>query len=325
MPDTPRTAGLRGRKPAAFPPELQPVGAYLVAPLPAPVYPIDVTGGVPADELGMLGNGPDSTLTITTPNGPGQPVGDCWFAGVVHKKRVDAAMGKESTDVLPDSNATVGAYDVYDHDVDEGVEMAAAMLAWFRDGFPGPDGTLVIDKCEAFARIEPDDVDAAMVVFGAVLCGVNLTDDADQLFESGQPWTVADGQQPNPDDGHVVLRVRATADTDTYVSWGGYQDATKEWSAVCVEEAWAPVTTEMAMNAMLVIKALLADIRKIGGSSIPDPVAPPAPAPPPGPAPGPSPTPAPMSTVDRIEHDAEAVVHDAEQLAEDAVHAVESV
>ena len=88
MTDTaPRIHGLKGRQPAVFPPGLHVAEAFLVGAGPAaPTYPLDVTGGVPEADLGMYGNGPDPTLTITTANGPGQPVGDCFFAAVVNKK-----------------------------------------------------------------------------------------------------------------------------------------------------------------------------------------------------------------------------------------------
>ena len=59
MPNTDRTPGLRGRRPAVFPEGLEMLGAYLTQPLPAPVLPIDVSGGFTGWE--MLGNGPDPT------------------------------------------------------------------------------------------------------------------------------------------------------------------------------------------------------------------------------------------------------------------------
>src|ERR1700675_1261307 len=92
--DAPRVAGLRGRLPAEEHPEMPVADVFMVTPIPAPTLPIDVSGGVPASLLGMLANGPDSTLTITTANGPGGPVGDCYFAGTVHLLRVVAAVLK---------------------------------------------------------------------------------------------------------------------------------------------------------------------------------------------------------------------------------------
>jgi hypothetical protein len=75
-----RTPGLRGRlpkKPLAERFNIQYLSAYLTSPLPAPVYPIDVTAGI--TDWQMLGNGPDPTCT-KDPNG----VGDCTFAGRQH-------------------------------------------------------------------------------------------------------------------------------------------------------------------------------------------------------------------------------------------------
>ena len=305
MPDSPaRVPGLRGRLPAETVPPIEHVGVFLVQPLPAPTYPIDVSGNVPADLLGMLGNGPDPTLTITTPNGPGQPVGDCFFAGCVHKIKADAGQGHES-ESFPDSNETVDAYDVYDHDQDVGVQMSAAMLTWFKEGFKDSEGNIVIEPCEAFVRIALNQIDAAMAKFGAILCGVNLTPDVDQLFTDGLPWTVADGQIPDPREGHVLVRVKSDGTMHTYTTWGGYQEATVDWSAACCEEAWAPVTLELARNLNINAPALLAAIKAMGGQVR-------APAPPAPPSPGP------VAEVEAdIEHDAEVALEEVEKVAEE--------
>ena len=77
-----RVPGLRGRLPVKPPGErfaIEYLCAYLRGPLPAPSYPVDVTGGIGDQDWGMLGNGPDPTCT-TYPNG----VGDCAFAGSHH-------------------------------------------------------------------------------------------------------------------------------------------------------------------------------------------------------------------------------------------------
>jgi hypothetical protein len=321
-------------------------GAYMVTPLPAPTYPIDVSAGVPVATLGMLGNGPDPTLTITTPNGPGQPVGDCYFAGVVHKKRVDATAGNEATDLadLPDSNETVDAYDVYDNGQDQGVVMSDAMQTWFTSGFPGSSGSLVIDRCEAFLKIDPTEMYAAMDYWNTpILVGVNLPDAADQQFSEQQPWS----GPPDANDGHVVVLVGskgpAATDLDDYITWGAYQQATKQFSAPlasggCVEEAWLPVTSEMLRNARINIDQVLAGIRAAGGEAVPNPTpaptppapVPPAPTPPhpaptpapPGPTPGPAPVPS--GVIPEIEADAEKAVEEVEKLAEDAIHDIES-
>ena len=48
-----------------------------------------------------------------------------------------------------------------------------------------------------------------MAAFHGVYVGVNLTDDADQLFGQEQPWTTANGEQPDPNDGHCIVKVKA--------------------------------------------------------------------------------------------------------------------
>lgn len=326
-----RAPGLRGRKPAVVLPGIHTLDAWLTTPLPAPIYPIDVTGGVPESLLSMLGNGPDSALTITTPNGPGQPVGDCFFAGAVHKMRHDAAIGNESEATIPDSNETVDAYDVYDDNVDEGVVMANAMQTWFAEGFKDSAGNLVIPPCDAFVRLLTAEVDAAMSKFNTpVLGGFNLTDNCDQLFSEGQPFTLADNQ-PDLNEGHVMLKVKSedpslASTFDTYDCWGAYQLADKEWTEACAEEWWLPITKQMAADANMNLEALLAAIKALGGEVITNPN-PPTPTPvPPAPAPPqpspPKPSPAPAGLAQEIEHEAEHLVEEAEELAEEVVEAL---
>ena len=123
MPDI-RTPGLRGRLPVKPPAErfaIQYLSQYLRAPLPAPAYPIDVTGGI--TEWGMLGNGPDKTCT-THPQG----VGDCTFAGRQHNKMAKAVAGHE-TEKWETSNELVAEYLAYDHGKDAGANIANLLLA----------------------------------------------------------------------------------------------------------------------------------------------------------------------------------------------------
>jgi len=277
------------------------MAAYLVTPLPTPKYPIDVSGGA---TFAMDGNGPDPTLTV---NG-GNPCGDCGFAGMSHKRTADAACGHEASFVPDTSDEVVTEYLAFDNGQDQGVVVSAMMNAWFSSGFFG-------QKIAGYVPIRVSDIDAALGVFGAIICGVNLTDDADQLFSEGLPWTVANGEVPDPNEGHVIVKVRSTVDEDTYVTWGALQPATKEWSAACIEEAWGVVDSQMAANAQMNLTALLNDIRSIGGGQVqaPAPVSNGAP-----PAPGPV-----VAIEDAIEHEAETVIHDVEQFAEDEIAKIE--
>jgi hypothetical protein len=249
-----RTPGLRGRLPVKPPGErfkIQYLSSYLKAPLPAPAYPIDVSGGI--TDWQMLGNGPDPTLTVHG----GQPVGDCTFAGRQHLRMAKAAAGQE-TETWETTDALVTEYLAYDHGKDEGANIADLLLFWYKAG-----------KIKAFAPVDHTDpaaCDSTMTAFHGLYVGVNLTDDADSLFQNGQPWTVASGEKPDPNDGHCIVKVKADGQQlDTWVTWGALQESTQAWTAACLDEAWAVVATE-DQAAILNMPALLADINALGGT-----------------------------------------------------------
>jgi hypothetical protein len=253
MPDI-RSAGLRGRLPVKPPGarfNIQWLSSYLATPLPAPVYPVDVSAGI--TDWGMLGNGPDKTCT-THPDG----VGDCTFAGREHYRRAKAAAGHE-TEKWEDSNQLVAEYLRYDHGQDQGANIADLLLSWYRDH------TIL-----AFAPVDhtkPAAVDAAAQAFHGTYAGVNLTDDADSLFSQHEPWTVSGGQKPDPSDGHCIVKVGSDGDQlDTWVTWGALQHSTLAWTAACLDEAWVIITEEDAKAASLDIAALRRDIDALHGT-----------------------------------------------------------
>jgi hypothetical protein len=243
--------------PVKPPPERFPIqylSSYLREPLPAAVYPVDVSGGV--TDWQMLGNGPDPTCS-SHPDG----VGDCTFAGRQHYRMAKAAAGHES-EQWESANVLVAEYLKYDHGQDMGANIADLLLHWYRSG-----------KILAFAPVDhtrPDRVDAAMQAFHGAYVGVDLTSDADSLFEQHKPWTLSDGQRPDPREGHCIVKVAADSDTDTWITWGGAQKSTKPWTAACLEEAWVIITQEDVDNTSLDIAALRAAIDALhgtGGSS----------------------------------------------------------
>jgi hypothetical protein len=253
MPDL-RSAGHRGRLPVKAPAQrfaIQYVSDYLRTPLPAAVYPVDVSGGI--TDWGMLGNGPDPTCT-SHPHG----VGDCTFAGRQHNKMAKAAAGGE-TEQWETSDQLVAEYLAYDHGKDEGANIADLLLAWYKKG-----------AILAFAPVDhtsPAAVDAAVAAFHGAYVGVNLTDDADSLFSQGEPWTVAGGQQPDPNDGHCIVKVGSDgSQTDTWVTWGALQQSTLAWTTACLDEAWAIITEEDAEAANLNVAALRAAIDALHGT-----------------------------------------------------------
>jgi hypothetical protein len=249
-----RTAGRRGRLPVKPPAErfaLRYLSGYLRAPLPAAVYPVDVSGGI--TDWGMLGNGPDPTCTMF-PNG----VGDCTFVGRQHYKMAKAAAGAEIKR-WENSNELVAEYLSYNHGRDQGAQIADLLLYWYK-----------ADIILAFAPVDHTDpaaVDAAMAAFHGAYVGVNLTDDADSFFEQGLPWTTTGGEKPDPSDGHCVVKVAADGSQfDTWVTWGALQDSTLLWTAECLDEAWVIIAPADADAASLDITALRADIDALDGT-----------------------------------------------------------
>ena len=259
-----RVAGKRGRLPAKRV-ALRYVHDYAREPLPAPTYPVDVRAGIADDAWGMAGNGPDPTCTVA-PDG----VGDCGFAGRQHYRMAKAAHYGE-TETWETSDQLVSEYLAYDHGQDQGVNLADVLLFWYQQG-----------KILGFAPVDhtsPAAVDAAMAAFHGIYAGVNLTDDADQLFGEGQPWTLANGEQSDPDDGHCIVKVYAEGPdgNDAYVTWGAVQHATTAWTTACLTEAWVIISSEDEA-AKVDMAALTADIEALGGTErTPAPV--PAPAP----------------------------------------------
>jgi hypothetical protein len=251
---TMRTAGLRGRLPAKPPGDrfaIKYVGEYATQPLPAPVYPVDVSGGL--TDWKMLGNGPDPSVP-EHPDG----VGDCTFAGRQHNRMAKAAAGQEA-EAWESAAALVDEYLAYDGGQDQGANIADLLLYWYKAG-----------KILAFAPVDHTDpaaVDAAMQAFHGAYCGVNLTDDANDLFNEGKPWTLANGERPDPSEGHCIVKVTADGNgCDGWVTWGARQDSDEAWTAACLDEAWVIISQEDADAASLDIAALRADIDALHGT-----------------------------------------------------------
>ena len=252
MTTPPRTPGKRGRLPARAPADrfaLKYIHQYAVAPLPAPAYPADVSGGIA--DWGMLGNGPDPTCT-TYPNG----VGDCTYAGRQHNRLCKAA-ADHLTETWETSNELVAEYLAYDHGQDDGAVIADLLLAWYKAG-----------KILAFAPVDhtsPAQVDSAMQAFRGCYAGASLTDDADDLFSEGLPWGSA-SVTPDPQDGHCIVKVKADGHQyDTWVTWGAEQRSTLAWTRNCLDECWVLITTEDEAEKVD-MPALLADINALGGT-----------------------------------------------------------
>lgn len=164
----------------------------------------------------------------------------------------------------------------------------------------GPDGV----KAIGFAAVDytnPDEVKAAIAIFGYVWTGVQVLDVNTQQFSAGQPW----GYDPSSpvDGGHSVITAGYGAPgagplggDERFITWAQETSFTDAFWKSEVDECWAVIWPEhLSSRAFLegVNQAQLAmDYEAITGRPLPVPVQPPAPVPPAPPAP---PQPAPQS------------------------------
>jgi hypothetical protein len=242
--------------------------AYFVGDVPTAVFPIDVSEGIA--DFGMMGN---------------DTYGNCGPCGEVHEEMTTAVAAK-TAGPAPDSSLAVDRYVAYtgtSTPSGPGVDLASYLLWCFQKGY-----------ILAFAPVDQTNkasMQGFMQAGFGLYIGVNLSDQNEDQFNAGQPWTAAGG--PDPNDGHCVLWVGSASASGPHgvVTWGKVQPAEDDWINECLVansdgEAFLVVTTEEQLASF--DPALLADIKALGGTE-----APPAPLTPPAPPPAPAPAPAP--------------------------------
>lgn len=257
VPPAPRRAGKRGLNKIVQVPELRlsnfKGGVHKVTPPPDSA---DVSGGLTS--WGMLGN---------------DTYGDCGSAGFYHGLMAKALMANNTaTDYLqaawepgftvPTDSIVEATYFAYGRaqgepgeQPDEGVDNAT----WF--AFLKQLGIV-----ELAAQIDPHnraEFKQAMIDFKGVEIGVALTDDAEQAFETGQPWDVSPSSQPNPQEGHDILVVKYDPQSLTVVTWGGLQECTIAWEDAEIDQymdAWVFFTKEDGARAGVDVDALEAEM-----------------------------------------------------------------
>lgn len=183
---------------------------------------------------------------------------------------------------------------------DGGMDIQTVLESLVKDG--GPDGV----KAIGFAAVDhtnPDEVKAAIAIFGYVWTGVQVLDVNTQQFRNGQPW---DYDPSSPvDGGHSVITAGygapgtgALGGDERFITWAQETSFTDAFWSADVDECWAVIWPEhLGSRAFLEginQEQLAADYEAITGQPLPVPVQPPAPAPSPAPAPAP-PQPAPES------------------------------
>ncbi len=247
----PRTAGRRGVRESH--------AAHLLLsqfrlPVASPPSSGDVTMGLQA--WTMLGN---------------DVYGDCGPAATMHCRMakalvsVDAGVPSFDPGFTPPTTATTEAlYFAYGRAMqepgtppDQGVANATWLEFCYRQG--------VVEWYGELDPSDPDEVHAAMLACRGVLVAVRLPADAEAQFEAHEPWSI-DGA--GIAGGHDILLVRYSPDADTFVTWGALQEATVNWDALCITDAWAFGTKEDAGRAGFTFAAIKQTIDAAGATVV---------------------------------------------------------
>jgi hypothetical protein len=176
---------------------------------------------------------------------------------------------------------------------DQGMDVQTLLEDLVENG--GPDGV----KAIAFAKVDlrnPDEVKAAIAVFGYVWTGVIVAENNQQEFAAAEPWDY-DPSSPQ-DGGHSVITggygapgAGPLGGDERFITWAAETSFTDSFWANSVEEAWVVIWPEHLGTREFLegvdLTALAADYKAITGKRLP--VGPPAPAVPPGPSPVPVP------------------------------------
>ena len=172
----------------------------------------------------------------------------------------------------------------------------------------GPDGKKVL----AFAKVDtssPDEVKAAVSIFGFVWTGIIVQQANEQEFAGSRPW---DYHRSSPDvGGHSVITGGYGAPgggplggDERFITWAEETSFTDRYWSRKVEEAWVVIFEEHlqhpAFQEGVDLAALAADYTALTGKPFPA-VVPPQPAPVPSPPPSPTPSPAPGLDPDLVQ------------------------
>jgi hypothetical protein len=163
---------------------------------------------------------------------------------------------------------------------DGGMDMQTANEAKVKVGIGGV-------KAVAFAKVDhtnPDEIAAALAIFGCVSFGITVLDANQTEFSEGQPWDVVAGSAV--DGGHAVVGVGypELSGAVRFVTWAEETSWTDAFDASQVEEAWVVIWPEHLTSAAFLagvnVEQLAADYLALTGSALDVPT--PAPTPTPG-------------------------------------------
>lgn len=217
-----------------------------------PVQPTVQVFTGPADstyDYGMLGNGPDKTLTVNH----GNPVGDCGFAMFTHGAEIVALL--LSLGLTPyQANAVVTAYLKYDHGKDVGVVLANLCHTLYTKGILG---VKLKGYAQGTGRVE-DEVTGITQHFGLSFCGIRVSQSFEDGFNEMQsdPGFVLEYKGSRADKtilgGHAVpsLAFDLGDGTIEVLTWAQRFRMTIKTLQVYIDEHYAPLYPQVDVSGI---------------------------------------------------------------------------
>jgi hypothetical protein len=239
---------------------LKDLDAYFTSPLPAPPAAVKPPG---VKNWGMLGNGPDPSVTWT---GDGfdnsQGCGDCTKAGEAHA--YDALTWDEGLKEAlhhPSSNQVVSAYFAESGGQDTGLACGDVLQKAYHVGAFGQK----IDGYGVFDHNNQSLIKQVVATFGVVYIGIQCPASAQQQAMNDETWSVVPGSPI--EGGHCIIIVGYDDAEGVFyiVSWGQVFKATYAFIAKYIDEAWALIAPAIATKGKfdnVDLVALQADLPK---------------------------------------------------------------
>jgi hypothetical protein len=151
-----------------------------------------------------------------------------------------------TADVLLDYGAVTG-FNRYIPFSDRGTDMQA--MAKYRCTVGVRDALGNRHKSDIYLEVtpnSPDDLAVAAYLNGAVSIGLNLPNDADEVFLAGKPWEVSGSPSGN---GHCVTVIGRRANGNfVVVTWGREQEMSPDYFTAYNDEVVACISTERLKN-----------------------------------------------------------------------------
>jgi len=170
-------------------------------------------------------------------------IGDCTAAGIAHTIQAWTAYAKGLV-TLPNS-AVLRLYEAFGYvpgnpATDNGAVEQDVLHYVMQNGVGG-------HKILAYAQVDhtnPDEMKAALNLFGSVYLGAGIPQSALVQTDAGQPWTVEQGSPIEGGHCFVLQRWDTTDAPMSVVTWGQLQRATTDWWMAYGLEAWVMISPD---------------------------------------------------------------------------------